>query len=89
MRPGGQPVAAPRMVNLSSPARARRLAETHGGRFSVEMGLAPEAGLNLHDVEAALIHLWLAHDRKLRHCAGGARCFALSGPAPLGSGGNR
>ena len=50
--------------------------------------VATEAGLDLRDLEAGLIRLWLAHHLKFPHCAGGARCFALSGPPRPGSGGN-
>jgi hypothetical protein len=51
--------------------------------------VATEDGLDVRDLEAGLIRLWLAHDRKFPHCTGGARCFALSEPPPPESGGNR
>jgi len=63
------------------------LLDTSGQPLERLRAVATEARLDLRDLEAGLIRLWLAHDRKFPHCAGGARCFALSGP-PLGSGGN-
>jgi hypothetical protein len=37
-------VPALRMVNVDASARARRLVETHGGRFSAEMGFEIDRG---------------------------------------------
>lgn len=44
MRRVVEPVRALRMVDVDAPARARRLVETGGGRFSAEMGIDVDRG---------------------------------------------
>ncbi|MEU6411759.1 hypothetical protein [Microbispora sp. NPDC046933] len=39
--------------------------------------IAGEAGLDVRDLEAALVRLWLAHHKDFPHCPGGARCVTL------------
>ncbi len=36
--------------------------------------VAARAGLDLRDLEASLVRLWLAHHREFQRCAGGPRC---------------
>lgn len=43
--------------------------------------IADEARLDLRDLEAALVRLWMAHHSGFDRCAGGASCVAL-GTAP-------
>jgi hypothetical protein len=40
--------------------------------------IAAHAGLDLRDVEASLVRLWLAHHRQFQRCKGGPRCDELS-----------
>lgn len=40
--------------------------------------IATHAGLDLRDVEASLVRLWLAHHRQFQRCTGGSRCDELS-----------
>lgn len=41
--------------------------------------IAGEAGLDVRDLEAALVRLWLAHHKDFPHCPGGARCAVMTG----------
>jgi hypothetical protein len=40
--------------------------------------IATQTGLDLRDLEASLVRLWLAHHRKFQRCAGGPRCLKLA-----------
>lgn len=40
--------------------------------------IATQAGLDLRDLEASLVRLWLAHHRHFQRCTGGSRCYELS-----------
>ncbi|MEU8278082.1 hypothetical protein ACFYOK_08765 [Microbispora bryophytorum] len=40
--------------------------------------IAGEAGLDVRDLEAALVRLWLAHHKDFSHCPGSARCAVLT-----------
>jgi hypothetical protein len=42
--------------------------------------IASKAGLDLRDVEASLIRLWLVHHRAFDRCIGGQRCSVSSPP---------
>ena len=45
--------------------------------------LARRAGLDVRDLEAGLVRLWLAHGRRAPRCPGGERCVALAAGAPV------
>jgi hypothetical protein len=40
--------------------------------------IATQTGLDLRDLEASLVRLWLAHHRLFQRCPGGPRCSALT-----------
>jgi hypothetical protein len=40
--------------------------------------VSTQAGLDLRDLEASLVRLWLAHGRQFRGCAGGPHCSVLA-----------
>ena len=67
--PDDRAVEAGRHAGLLGAGRdpLRRLREISG-----------EAGLDVRDLEAALVRLWLAHHREFPHCRGGAHCAVLS-----------
>ncbi|MEV7013013.1 hypothetical protein [Streptosporangium sp. NPDC051022] len=49
--------------------------------------VAARTRLDLRDLEASLVRLWLAHHREFQRCEGGPRCSGISAVRPGKSGG--
>jgi len=78
-------LADPPLGALAADAGRHLQVLSRGGALEQLRAVATTAGIDVRDLECALVRLALAHHRRFADCPGGRCCAVLAGVAPVGS----